>query len=69
MANLIERHAQKIVGVLSCFDRLVLQGTLPSVAYPQAMATELDRRDIGYSITPSSSRCRSARPFALTPNL
>ena len=43
MANLIERHAQKIVGVLSCFDRLVLQGTLPSVAYPQAMATELDR--------------------------
>jgi hypothetical protein len=23
MANLIERHAQKIVGVLSCFDRLV----------------------------------------------
>jgi len=26
MANLIEHHAQKIVGVLSCFDRLVLQG-------------------------------------------
>ena len=24
----------------------MLQGTLPSVAYPQAMATELDRRDI-----------------------
>jgi hypothetical protein len=46
MANLIERHARKIVGVLSCFDRLVLQGTLPSVAYPQAMATELDRRGI-----------------------
>ena len=46
MANLIERHAQQIVGVLSCFDRLVLQGTLPSVAYPQAVATELDRRDI-----------------------
>lgn len=46
MANLIERHAQKIVGVLSCFDRLVLQGTLPNIAYPQAMATELDRRNI-----------------------
>ena len=42
MANLIERHREKIVGVLSCFDRLVLQGTLPSVAYPQAVATELD---------------------------
>jgi hypothetical protein len=46
MANLIERHREKIVGILSCFDRLVLQGTLPSVAYPQAVATELDRRDI-----------------------
>lgn len=42
MAILIERHAQQIVGVLSCFDRLVLQGTLPSVAYPQAVATELN---------------------------
>ena len=39
MANLIERHAQKIVGVLCCFDRLVLQDMLPSVAYPQPMAT------------------------------
>jgi hypothetical protein len=48
MANLIERHAEKIVGVLSCFDRLVLQGTLPNVAYPQAVATELDRRDIRF---------------------
>ena len=46
MANLIERHAQKRVGVLCCFDRLMLQGALPSVAYPQAVATELDRRDI-----------------------
>jgi len=46
MANLIERHREKIIGVLSCFDRLVLQGTLPSVAYPQAVATELDRRGI-----------------------
>jgi hypothetical protein len=41
MANVIERHRDKIVSVLSCFDRLV-----PSVAYPQAVAAELDRRDI-----------------------
>jgi hypothetical protein len=41
-ANLIERQAQKIVG-LSCFDRQVLQGTLPSVAYPRAVATEVRR--------------------------
>jgi hypothetical protein len=31
MANLMERHAQKIVGVLSCFDRLVLQGRCPAL--------------------------------------
>jgi len=58
--NLIDRHAEKIVGVLSCFDRLVLQGTLPSVAYPQAMATELDRRGIRL-LTTSRRVVRKAR--------
>jgi hypothetical protein len=59
MASLIERHANNIVGVLSCFDRLVLQGTLPSVCYPQAMATELDRRGIRLFDYPNGF----ARPF------
>jgi hypothetical protein len=27
MAGLIDRHASKIVGVLSCFDRIVIQET------------------------------------------
>src|SRR5438309_2080275 len=30
MANLIDRHRDRIEGVLSCFDRLLIQGTLPS---------------------------------------
>ena len=27
---LTERHAQQIAGVASCFDRVVVQGTLPA---------------------------------------
>ena len=46
MTNLIERHHKVIRGVLSCFDRIVIQGTLPSVCHPKAMMTELDRRGI-----------------------
>jgi hypothetical protein len=33
MANLIERHRDRIMGVLSCFDRVLIQGTLPSVCH------------------------------------
>jgi hypothetical protein len=46
MASLIERHHDQILGVLSCFDRVVIRGTLPSVCHAQAMATTLDNRGI-----------------------
>jgi hypothetical protein len=46
MATLIERHGNQIVGVLSCYDRVVIRGTLPSVCYANAMATTLDARGI-----------------------
>jgi hypothetical protein len=46
MANLIDRHRDQIVGVLSCYDRVVIRGTLPSVCHAQAMATALDARGI-----------------------
>jgi len=46
MSNLIERHHNDIRGVLSCLDRVVVQGTIPSICHPKAMATELDRRGI-----------------------
>jgi hypothetical protein len=46
MANLIERHRDRIRGVLSWFDRVVIKGTLPSVCHAGAMATMLDSRDI-----------------------
>jgi hypothetical protein len=46
MANLIDRHRDRIEGVLSCFDRVLIQGTLPSVCYAEAMSTTLDGRGI-----------------------
>ena len=38
MTLLTERYAHKISGVLSCFDRVVIQGTLPTFCYAQGMA-------------------------------
>lgn len=37
----IERHAAKIRGTLSCFDRVVITGTLPDICHPAAMARHL----------------------------
>jgi hypothetical protein len=41
MALLTERYAAQIAGVLSCYDRIVITGTLPSVCFPEGMATYL----------------------------
>ena len=45
-AGLIERYADKIVGVLGCYDRVVLNGTLMAIAHPEAMAGVLRREGI-----------------------
>lgn len=37
MVHFHERHADKITGVLSCFDRIILQGTLPDICHPNAI--------------------------------
>jgi hypothetical protein len=36
MADFIERHAEKIAGVLSCLDRVVITGTLPDICHAEA---------------------------------
>jgi len=46
MNTFIERHAEKIRGVLSCFDRVVITGTLPDLCHAGAMTTYLGARDI-----------------------
>lgn len=37
MKRFIQRFSDKITGILSGFDRLVLRGTLRSIAYPKGM--------------------------------
>jgi hypothetical protein len=46
MHTFIDRHADKIRGVLSCFDRVVLTGTLPDLCHADAMARYLGARNI-----------------------
>ena len=46
MTTFIERHADKIRGVLSCFDRVVITGTLPELCHAGAMAKYLGARGI-----------------------
>ena len=43
---LSERYADKIRGVLSCFDRVVITGTIPQIGYADAMTAELWRRRV-----------------------
>jgi hypothetical protein len=43
---LIERYANKIRGVLSCFDRIVITGTLPDICYADAMSSHLRSKGI-----------------------
>lgn len=46
MLQLIERHADWIQGVLSCFDRVVCMGTLPDICHSEAMTRFLNTRGI-----------------------
>jgi hypothetical protein len=46
MKTFTDRHSDKIRGVLSCFDRVVLTGTLPDLCYADAMARFLGARQI-----------------------
>jgi hypothetical protein len=46
MASFLERHKDKISGVLSCFDRIVIMGTLPGICYSRGMTGYLYRNKI-----------------------
>lgn len=41
MTSLLERYGNKMVGILSCFDRIVITGTIPSWCYSEGMASYL----------------------------
>src|SRR5215210_3989932 len=46
MSSLVERYAQRVVGQLSCLDRVVIMGTLPGACYAEGMTAILYRRGI-----------------------
>lgn len=46
MVALLERYADKIQGVLSCFDRVVITGTLPSICHAKAMEAHLRQQGV-----------------------
>ena len=46
MELLTERHADEIAGVLSCYDRILIQGTLPGLCYAEGMTGYLKARQI-----------------------
>ena len=46
MGSLTERYDDRIAGVLSCYDRVVVTGTLPGVCYAEGMTRFLYTNDI-----------------------
>jgi len=46
MNAFVKRHQDKIAATLTCFDRVVITGTLPDIAHAQALARHLRGRDI-----------------------
>jgi hypothetical protein len=44
--SIIERYSDSIYGTISCFDRLILQGTLNPVGHPQGMTSYLYAHNI-----------------------
>lgn len=46
MASLLDRYHDKIAGVLSCWDRVVIRGTLPGLCYADGMTSYLNAQCI-----------------------
>lgn len=46
MISFVERYADRIVGTLSCFDRVVITGTLPAICHARAMEGHLRARSV-----------------------
>ena len=46
MQTFIEKHADKIAGHISCFDRVVMTGSIPEINYAEGMAKHLECKGI-----------------------
>jgi hypothetical protein len=58
--SFVQRHADKITGILSCFDRLIIKGYLP-FSYPRGMEGFLDYHRILIKDFPKLAKEQSAR--------
>ena len=45
-APLVERYRERIAGVLTCYDRAVIAGTLPGACHAAGMTSFLNARHI-----------------------
>lgn len=45
-APLLERYRDRIAGVLTCYDRIVITGTLPGACYADGMTSFLNAKHI-----------------------
>ena len=43
---LTEKYSDQIVGVISCYDRIIIQGTLPQICYAGGMTAYLNANGI-----------------------
>jgi len=64
---LTERYRERLAGVLSCYDRIIVTGTLPGACYAKGMTAFLSARQIrifDYPHLPSRfvTVCASAPP-------
>jgi AraC-like DNA-binding protein len=58
---LLERYDDRIAGVLSCYDRVVITGTLPTVCYADGMTKFLNAAGVRiFTIRSLPSRCVTA---------
>lgn len=46
MDSFLSRHVEKIAGALSCYDRVVITGTIPGICYAEGMASYLSAHGI-----------------------
>ena len=67
---LTERHADQIAGVRSCYDRILVFGTLPNVCFAEGMTAYLYTHQVrifdypSWHRVPWPKRWRPARPAA-----
>ena len=67
MELLTTKYQKKISGVLSCFDRVIITGTIPQICYSQGMTSYLYGNNIRILIIPNLQNLSEMR-YAIMQN-